>query len=428
MALGCVGVKLAAPARPIRHAAVLAVAALVALALHAWYGNRHQFFDLLIYRDAMQWWNGGNFLYDFWRPDATQGRLEFTYPPFAAFLLRPLGWLGTGGAIWAYSLTSLALLWVSLWWLVRPLADRYGQPRWFVTGLAFVAASGLEPIREAFTFGQINFLLWALVLLDLLVLSPRGSRWTGVGIGLATAIKLTPAIFIVYLLVTRRWRAGATAVAAAVGATLLAAAFAPRETWIFYTEKVIHAEGIGNLAYTFNQSVMGVLAKLAAPSPPSQLLWLLLMLPIVGYGLWRARHAVLAGARASEREHQQGMDEVAGLTLAGIVGSLLSPVTWAHHIFWLVPALVVLVDVALGAPVASGARRRGSIVLAAVTYLSVTFSLVALWDFTLDEPGGPLGFVLKNWYVLLMLALLPLLPVRSQVAVWTYGDSRRSSS
>lgn len=420
MALGCVGVKLAAPARPIRStivlAAILAVAALVALALHAWYGNRNHFFDLRIYRDAMRFWNDGNFLYDFWRPDPTQGRLEFTYPPFAAFLLRPLAWLSTGAAIWAYALASLALLWVSIWWLVRPLADRLGQPRWFVAGLAFLAASGLEPIREAFTFGQINFLLWALVLLDLLVLWPRGSRWTGVGIGLATAIKLTPAIFIVYLLVTRRWRAAATATATAAAATLLAAAFAPRETWVFYTEKVVHADGIGNLAYTFNQSVMGVLAKLAAPSPPSQLLWLLLVLPITAYGLWRARQAFLS------------TDEVAGLALAGLAGSLLSPVTWAHHIFWLVPALVVLVDVALGASVTAGLRQRGSTVLAAVAYLTVTFSLVALWDFTWDEPGGPVGFVLKNWYVLLMLALLPLLPIRDQVAVWTYGDSRRSSS
>lgn len=388
-------IEAASPARTRRQQiAILAAVAVVALGAHAWYGIRHGFFDLLVYRSAMRWWNGGNFLYDFAQPDATQGHLEFTYPPFAAFLLRPLGWLPPGVAIAAYTVVAVATLGLSIWWLVRPLADRHGWPRWFAVGLAFILATGLEPIREAYSLGQINFVLWALILLDLLVLAPRGSRLTGIGIGLATAIKLTPGIFIVYLLITRRWRAAATAAGTAVGVTLLAAAFAPRETWVYFTQKLLHAEGVGNLAYTFNQSLMGMLAKLALPGAPSQAVWLLLCLPVLGYGLWRARAAYLAG------------DEVAGLTLAGIVGSLVSPVTWAHHIFWFVPALVVLVDVAVSK------KDRWAGALAIFLYATVTYSLVSLWDFTLHQPGGPGGFVLTNWLVLLMLGLLVLLPVR----------------
>jgi alpha-1,2-mannosyltransferase len=372
-----------------RRLAILGAVTVVVAAAHVWYGNRHDFFDLLVYREAMRWWDAGNPLYGFIQPDDTQGRLGFTYPPFAGYLLRPLAWITPAQTIWVYSVIAVGAFAASIWWLIRPMAGRRG-PAWFVFALAFVLSTTLEPIREAFTFGQINVVLWALILLDLLVLLPRGSRFTGVSIGLATAIKLVPGIFILYLLVTRRWIAAAVAAGTTVAATGVAAAVAPRESWTYFTERMLGGEGIGQLHYTFNQSVMGTLARLAYPDQPSRIVWLVLSLALLGYGLWRA--ARLAGAG----------DEVAAIAVVGIVGSLVSPVTWVHHIFWFVPALVVLVD--------SG--RRALVAFAAVIYLTVTVSVLALWEFTFDRPGGVIGFVLANWFVWLMLALLVVLPAR----------------
>jgi alpha-1,2-mannosyltransferase len=399
-------VSLAAPAQQRsrttgQRIAIVAVVTVVVAAAHVWYGNRHQFFDLLVYRDAMRWWDAGNPLYTFARPDDTQVRLAFTYPPFAAYLLRPLAWLTPAQAIWAYSVTAVVAFAASIWWLVRPLAGRHG-PAWFVFAMGFVLSTTLEPIREAFTFGQINIVLWALLLLDLLVLLPRGHRLAGVGIGLATAIKLVPGIFIVYLLVTRRWLAAAVAAGTTLLATGVAAAAAPRESWTFFTERMLAGEGVGQLHYVFNQSVLGTLARLAYPGRPAPVVWIVLVLAVLGYGFWRA--ARLAGRG----------DEVAAIAVVGIVGSLVSPVTWVHHIFWFVPALVVLVD--------SG--RRGLLAFAGVVYLTVTVSVLSLYEFTLDRPGGVVGFVLSNWFVWLMLALLVVLPARErtggdQVAVVT---------
>jgi alpha-1,2-mannosyltransferase len=400
-------VSLAAPPQPRTRArlAILAAVTVAAAAAHLAYGNRHHFFDLLIYRDAMRWWDAGNPLYDFFRPDDTQGRLEFTYPPFAAFLLRPLAWLTQAQTVWAYQVIAVAALAASVWWLVRPLprsdVGRPDKTAWFVFGLTFVLATTLEPIREAYTFGQINIMLWALILLDLLVLLPRGSRWTGVGIGLATAIKLIPGIFILYLLATRRWLAAAVAAGTTALATGIAAAAAPHESWIYFTQRLLRGEGVGQLHYAFNQSVMGTLARLAYPNPPSRIVWLVVSLAVLGYGLWRAARLARAG------------DEVAAIAVVGIVGSLISPVTWVHHIFWLVPALIVLVD--------SG--RRALIGFAAAIWLTVTVSVLSLYEFTLHQPGGAVGFVLSNWIVWLMLALLVVLPAgvpeRAQVAVET---------
>src|SRR5581483_12201814 len=113
----------------------------------------------------------------------------------------PMAWLGWNVTIALMLAASLAAIVLTTAWLLGPVADRHGWPRWFVICLALPLVTWLQPVRETLTFGQINLVLALLVLADLLVLAPRGSRLTGVGIGLAAAIKLTPAVFILYLLV-----------------------------------------------------------------------------------------------------------------------------------------------------------------------------------------------------------------------------------
>jgi alpha-1,2-mannosyltransferase len=422
-------------ARRVSHPAVrvaiqvTVLAALIAVVVwgQVWYGNRHHFFDLGIYYDAMTWWNGGHPLYDFARPDATMGSLGFTYPVFGALVLRPMAWFSLKTVQDGFGAISVLALGVFLWWLIRPVADRHGWPRWFSLALAAVLTSGLETIRDTFTLGQINFVLFALIGLDLLVLQPRHSRFVGIGIGLATAIKLVPGIFIVYLLVCRRWRAAALASGTAAAATLLGFVIAPHDSWVYFTHQMLGSQGIGQIQYAYNQSIMGMLARLGDTSHPSLLLWLIFVIPVLAYGLWRASRAAAVG------------DEVAGLTLAGCVGALVSPLTWTHHIISFVPALVILVDTATppaGAtgPVRDGLRRRGAMMaFAIVIYLTVTFSVLSLWEFNLHEYGGIVGYLLGNWFMWLTLLILILLPVRrpaavlgrraGQVAVYTYGDS-----
>jgi alpha-1,2-mannosyltransferase len=373
--------------------------ALVAYA-HWWYGIRHHFYDLTIYRQAIDWWLDGNDLYTFTKPDDTQGALGFTYPPFGAMVLVPFALLTKNAAVTVYAVIAIAGLLLTSYWLVAPVARRHGWSLPFMLVLATVVFSTLEPIRETFSFGQINVLLIVLILADLLILLPRGSRWAGVLIGLAAAIKLTPAIFIVYLLVSRRYRAGVTAIVSATVATLLAGAVAPRASWDFWTETLWKGDGIGNKAYIANQSLRGLLARYDAPS----WLWVLLVLAVVAAGLWRARRAALAG------------DELVGLTIAGFVGSLASPITWIHHLYWFVPAIVVLVD----------AGRRWLAVLIAVT---VGVGMVSLYDqgLPVDPWGkGVLGFFIENWYVLLAAALLFALPIRRVDEQTTSGGAPTS--
>lgn len=386
-----------------RIALVAGLALAVAVALWA-YGNRNNFFDLKIYMSAMRWWADGHDLYDYAQSDKLQGALYFTYPPFAALLLRPFAGLPLGVTAGLFTAGTVAAIAVTTWWLVRPLADARGWPRWYAAGLAIPLVFLIEPTRETITFGQINMLLIVLILADLLIAVPGKWRLAGAGIGLATALKLFPGIFIVYLLITRRWRAAAVAAGAAAGATLLAAAVTPRASWQFWTEALWSTERVGRTDYTGNQSLQGLLARLWAPAEPSRLVWLVLVVLVAGLGLWRAARAARAG------------DEVAGLALTGLVAALISPITWPHHVYWFVPALVALV----GAASAPGpARRRVALLAIAISgYAVAAFGVVSFVDFGLaPEPTDEVGeFLLRNAYVLAALVLLATVPIHSRLA------------
>lgn len=375
-------------------------------------GTPHNFFDLKIYMSAMRWWAAGNPLYDYAQPDRVQGVLYFTYPPFPALLLlRPFAGLPLGATVTIFTiLTSLALV-VTTWWLIAPIAHRRGLPVWFAVGLAIPLVFAVESTRETITFGQINMLLVMLILGDLLFGVPRNARWAGVGIGLATALKLYPGIFIIYLLTTRRWREAAVASATATVATLLAAAIAPSDSWRFWTHELWSTDRVGRTDYTGNQSLFGLLSRFTVPERPDQLLWLALIAVVGSYGMWRATRA------------SRGGDELAGLALTGLVGSLVSPISWTHHVYWFIPAVVVLADAGLPTPhgwepaAVTERRRKTLLVLAVAVYAIVTYGVVSFhdWGSAPVPTDSPIKFVLRNMYVLLALLLLVVLPTRHLV-------------
>ena len=105
------------------------------------------------------------------------------------------------------------------------------------------------------------------------------------------------------------------------------------------------------------------------------------------------------------------------MALAGFVGSLVSPLTWSHHIFWFAPALLAMIDTAASpssrlADVRSGLRNRWALVVVSVVVLAtVTFDTLGYYEFSRQHPGGWVGVVMGNWMVWLMLLLVVVLPV-----------------
>jgi hypothetical protein len=232
----------------------------------------------------------------------------------------------------------------------------------------------MEPVRQTLGLGQVNLWLFALVVLDLVVLRRNGSRWTGVGVGIATAVKLTPGLFIVYLLVTGQWRAARTAavtVAVLTGCGLL---LAPAETVRYFGDLLWRTERVGAADAVANQSLAGLLAR-TATTPGDW--WLPLCLLVLVVGLRRAWLAHRAG------------DEVAALTLVGLTGNLISPMSWTHHLVFLPVAIYLL-------------ARNGRLVPALAGYGLSVVSPIWFAD----------GALARDTFTLMLIGLVAALPRR----------------
>ncbi|MFJ9588076.1 glycosyltransferase 87 family protein [Streptomyces acidicola] len=336
-------------------------------------------FDLRVYYGTIDTWvHHDGRIYDYQVPGTTYG---FTYPPFAAVGMLPMALVSLDTAIALCLLLNLAALAAVLYILAGPQLRRYG---WYGTAVAACVLALLEPLRDTFSFGQVNLLLLALVLADAWLLSTGRGRWAGVGIGLAAAVKLTPALFIGLLLIARRWRAAGLATAVAAAATAAAAWVAPDASRFYWTEALWDTNRIGRLAYVSNQSLQGVLARLAEPAEPSRAVWASLVLVVLCVWAWRTHRAVTAG------------DWVGAFAVTGLTACLVSPITWVHHLVWLLPSFAVLL------------RHRRLLWLAGCLYAVLCSSVVWLW---FDDASGPGGFLGSNIYVWITLGLLLGLPV-----------------
>lgn len=278
-----------------------------------------EFKDLLVY----QW--GGRALLDGLSPyahDDPVNGLPFTYPPFAAVLMVPLALLPTWLAAALWTGASTGALGAAVVVVRRALGRP--SPAWLVV-LVSVAALALEPMWQNVTFGQINLVLMLAVLVDLL--RPE-RRLSGVALGIAAGVKLTPLVFVVLLVLAGR-RATAARAVLAFGCTVAVGFVAMPGSAAYWTDRLLDPSRVGPPALAHNQSVYGALTRLL-DSPPSPHLWLAVAGPL-------ALAVVLVAAVWWRRG-----DRVLGTCLGAVAMLLASPVAWSHHWVWAVPVALVL--------------------------------------------------------------------------------------
>lgn len=407
-----------APVSPGRY-----LVAILAIAVAAWgsyfagrgLSSPHDQFDLKIYDAAVRFWTSGHNLYDYAQPDSLMGSLGFTYPPLAAVLMSPMSLL-SWRAVQSITVIAIALAGAAFCYLLLQDSIRMRGPQGLlIVGVATSVGFLFEPIRENISYGQVNLFLGLMVVFDVFFLARRYPRLFGIGIGLAAAIKLTPAIFILYLVLTKRWRPAITAAITAVVLSLAAAVVAWSEVWDFFTSILWDTSRVGHPDSVFNQSINGLLARLASPDLPSRRLWVLLSIILAVFGLWRARKVFLAG------------DDLAGMTITGMVGLMVSPVSWTHHAVWVLPAVVVLLHRAweLGRDfgTADPTTRRQFWSLVGLTFAGLGWTIEAhhyVTDRTRDWSVATWSdHLLATLPTLWCLAIIALLPARKLVPAWS---------
>jgi len=365
-------------------AGVVVVAAAVSwlFAEHLFVSMSQRLVDLDVYRDAGRTVLHGGDLYTFVAHPPQL--LPFTYPPFAAILAVPLAWLPFGTAGWLWTLGEVATTIAITWLAFRRLWPRFG--RWWplAVGVLAGAMQQMLPLRDEIKFGQVDELLVLMVAVDCLYFSRR--RFGGALVGLASAIKLTPAVFIVYLFVTGRRRAAAVAAGVFTAATLVAAAALPDDSRSFWTDALWHSERLRANSGTSNQSLRGMWLRVVSDGHAVTALWLASAVVVAVVGFRRASRAAAAG------------DELTGVALTGLLAVLLSPVAWIHHLCWL-PLL-------LGAIVADGRDRR-RLLSAVVVYAFFVVKVPWIGAHLLaDGAPAPLARVMQDGYGLMAIVLL----------------------
>lgn len=286
----------------------------------------HRLTDAHVYLGGGHAWLRGQDIYASMFPASYPNfYLPFTYPPIAAVLFAVLGWLPMPAALTLLIATSLAAGAVVIAHTLRELRPRLVTPT--IVLLAALAAMALEPVRETVSFGQVNLILMALVTTDCLTRSDRWPR--GVLIGIAAAIKLTPAAFVLFFIARGQWRPVGHAVGAFLGASALGLLLAPRDSRAYWLSALGDTNRVGQLAFNTNQSLRGVLERLDLPVPNTvvTVLW-----------LGAAALVVAAAWTTARRAHLDG-DRLGALVAVSAVPLLISPVSWSHHWVWVLPGL-----------------------------------------------------------------------------------------
>lgn len=282
--------------------------------------------------------------------------IQFTYTPFAALVFAAAGIAPWQLVMDLMTLASVAALGVTCWIAFRELGwERTRRPA--ATLALFGVTLWSEPVQRALVLGQVEVLFMAIIVWDLCHPPTTPSRytcrrWKGAAAGIAAGIKLVPLLFIVYLVLTRRFRqAGRTGF-------------------------------VGDLQ---NQSLRGTITRLAGSIASGQLPWLVAAVAVT-----------VAGLAAAVVLHRSGRS-FAGLMACALTALLISPISWDHHWVWIVGGLAVIIDAARcsGKGWWVGGRARAA-------WLALAVAVVAAFEAWPRPPallgGGLIGYAPSTSY------------------------------
>ena len=299
--------------------------------------NGANFVDLHVYLGGAAALDVPGTLYSYVYADQTPDfPLPFTYPPFAALVFYPLSKLPFAVVAFGWQIGTIA----ALYGVVR-LSQRLISPGaaaddghrramlWTALGI------WTEPLRSTFDYGQVNVILVLAVLWAV-----SSTRWwrSGLLVGVAAGIKLTPAISGLYFLGVRRWGTAVFAAVVFAGTVGLSFAVIGQQARYYFTDLLGDASRVGPIGTSFNQSWRGGISRILGHDAGYGPLVLsaIAVTAVLAAGAWRALDATWTGGTDRDR--------LGSLLVVELFGLLISPISWTHHWIWLVPLMIWLLD------------------------------------------------------------------------------------
>jgi alpha-1,2-mannosyltransferase len=326
--VGQIDVTSAAPAAPIARRLAGAAPLLLILSVAARLAWTYltptgaNFVDLHVYLGGAAAIDHPGTLYCYVYADQTPDfPLPFTYPPFAAVIFYPLHLLPFGLVAFLWQAATMVALYGAIrisQRLLGVVADQRAAMLWTAVSM------WIEPLRSTFDYGQINVFLMLAVLGAVYT-----TRWwlSGLLVGIAAGIKLTPAISGIYFAGARRWREVLFSAVVFAATVIVSALVVGDQARYYFTDLLGDARRIGPIATSFNQSWRGAISRILGHD--------------AGFGpLVLAAIGVTAVVAVLAWRALDGSDRLGRLLVVELFGLLFSPISWTHHWVWLVPLMI----------------------------------------------------------------------------------------
>lgn len=277
---------------------------------------------------------------------------SYIQPPTSALSVLPLTLLGWPEAGRAYLVLNNLLLVAAIAIVLNTV--RPSLPWLWAAVTSVVILALFNQVYMSFALGQVDATMAFLLALGLWGARSGRPALTGATIAVGTAIKLLPALLLLYFLWRREHRIVLWAVG--VGAVLLVASIpaAGIDTYRYYLTETLPALTKGSTFYS-NISIVGAITRPYIDGPigmldpimsleevpyvaEARVLSLLATLAILG-----AVAGVLGGHRSTSPGRPPGQTPVSEYYLVVAVGLIISSVTWDFYVVWLLPFFVIAV-------------------------------------------------------------------------------------
>ncbi|WP_417393126.1 glycosyltransferase family 87 protein [Gimesia sp.] len=281
-----------------------------------------------------------------------------THPPSANLITVPFAWLSYQDAHLAWSLTSLGMLALAIYWIVQALHIQMT----FWSGLALLTLLlACDPLQQSLIQGQPNLLLALLVVAAWKTGRSGNSLLAGACLGLATAVKIYPAYLFLYFLIRRDVRALlGGALAFAIISLITVALFGSNAYHDYLTVVLPSLADITNnwgnaslLAFwerLFDQPTDTITPVVNSPLLLKLTVWSswLALTALVTFAVWKTRFAKFS-------------DQSFAITVVAML--LMTPTTWHHYFIILLVPVGILFE---GYPPDSGKRWLVNLTVAAL--------------------------------------------------------------
>jgi hypothetical protein len=274
----------------------------------------------------------------------------YLYPPPSLLFFFPLSALTYADARHLVLIVN-QLLFLFLIWAI-PLSLFRARPKhdFAVIALCIVYSLTFYPAVVTLEHGQVNILLLVFFVLFWLFARKEKAVLAAFFLALAILLKTYPIIIIPLLLLTRRWRESIYTVAWLGLAVIISFLVLPNTIWHDWLVNVLPSggymitpAGMYPPAAIWNQNLNGFFARAFAGGEWSNPIWvnpaLAKFLTYVTAGLISA---VTALAVWRSRNFKDSLDRTMLVALPAMY--LIAPFSWEHHLFYLLPCILILIN------------------------------------------------------------------------------------